>query len=169
MACTIDSLVHEAVASLEEGASVQQAAELMAERNQGSLVVTREGQVIGLFTERDLLRRVVSAGLQPKNLTLGEVCTRDLVSASHNSSCRDAIEKMHKNVCRRLLVYRGHRFIGLVSLTDVAHAMASKGGGRDLVLNTLGAITVAVAMFVIALLLFQLPEMLQLAGRVTAP
>lgn len=169
MACKIDSLVREAVASLDEGASVQQAAELMAERNQGSLVVTREGRVIGLFTERDLLRRVIGPGLQPRDLRLNEVCTHDLVSAPHDSSCRDAIEKMHKNLCRRLLVYRGQRFIGLVSLTDLAHAMASKGGRKDLLVNAVGAITVAVAMFVIALLLFQLPDMLQFAGRVTAP
>lgn len=47
--------------------------------------------------------------------------------------------------------------------------VASKGDGRDLVVNTLGAITLAVVVGVIALLPFQLPEMLQFAGRVTAP
>lgn len=169
MACKIESLIHEAVASLEESASVRQAAELMAQRNVGSLVVTRDGQVVGLFTERDLLRRVVGAGREPGALLLGEVCTRDLVSASHDSTCRSAVEKMHANLCRRLLVFRGHRFVGLVSLTDVAHAMAHKAGRKDLLVNTLGAITLAVIVGVIAMLLLQLPEMLQFAGRVTAP
>ena len=76
---------------------------------------------------------------------------------------------MQKHRCRRLLVYRGRHFIGLVSLTDVAHEMAGKGRGKDFVVNALGAVTLAVAVFVIAMLLFLLPEMLRLMERVTAP
>jgi CBS domain-containing protein len=168
MACTIDSLVHESVVALDEAAPVQDAAELMARRNVGSLVVTRGGDVVGLFTERDLLRRVVGAGQDPKALRLGDVCSRDLVSVSHDSSCRSAVHKMQANFCRRLLVYRGAEFLGLVNLTDVAHAMADSGRGRDLLVNALGAITLAVAIGVIAMLLFQLPAMLRLAEQVTA-
>lgn len=168
MSCRIDTLIREAVASLEEDATVQQAAELMVQRNLGSLVVTRGGEVVGLFTERDLLRRVVGAGRSPNELAVGDVCTRSLVSIAHDRTCHAAVEKMQANLCRRLLVYRGQRFIGLVNLTDLAHAMAAKGRGKDLVVNALGAFTLAVAVGVIAMLLFQLPEMLQLAERVTA-
>lgn len=168
MSCKIDSLIHEAVASLAEDATVQRAAELMAQRNLGSLVVTRGGEVVGLFTERDLLRRVVGAGRDPNDLVVGDVCTRSLVSIAHDKSCHAAVAKMQAHLCRRLLVYRGQRFIGLVNLTDVAHAMAEKGRGKDLIVNALGAVTLAVAVGVIAMLLFQLPQMLQLAEQVTA-
>lgn len=167
MSCKIDALIHEAVPSLDEGSTVQQGAELMAKHNLGSLVVTRGGQVVGLFTERDLLRRVVAAGQDTRLLPLGDVCTRNLVGISHESTCRAAVEKMQANLCRRLLVYRGQRFVGIVHLTDVAHFMAKKGRTTDLLVNILGAVTLAVAIGVIALLLFQLPEMLQLVGRVT--
>jgi len=165
--CAVDALVRESVASLDESATVQHAAELMAQRNLGSLVVTRHGEVVGLFTERDLLRRVVGAGHDPKALNVGDVCTRNLISISHDKDCRAALETMQAHRCRRLLVYRGNRFVGLVSLTDVAHEIAGKGQGKDLVVNAIGAVTLAVAVFVIAMLLFQLPEMLQLAERVT--
>ena len=168
MACKVDSLIHEAAVTLEEDASVQRAAELMTQRNVGSLLVTRDGEVRGLFTERDLLRRVVGARRDPQDLRLGDVCTRNLVSISHDSSCRLAIEKMQANLCRRLLVYRGRRFAGLVNLTDVAHAMAERRRGKDFVVNALGAITLVVAIGVIVVLLLQLPDMLQVAERVTA-
>jgi CBS domain-containing protein len=168
MACTIDSLIHEAVATLKEDATVQQAAELMTQQNVTSLLVIRSGEVVGLFTERDLLRRVVGARRDPLRLRLGEVCTRRLVSISHDSSCGQAIEKMQTHLCRRLLVYRGQQFIGLINLTDVAHAMADKARGKDLVVNALGAVTLVVAIGVIAMLLLQLPNMLQFAEQVTA-
>lgn len=167
MSCTVDTLIRESVASLDEGATVQQAAELMAQRNLGSLVVTRDGEVVGLFTERDLLRRVVGAGRDSKTLSVGDVCTRNLVSIPHDKDCRAAVETMQAHRCRRLLVYRGQRFVGIVTLTDMAHEMAGTGRGKDLVVNALGAVTLAVAVFVIAMLLFQLPEMMQLAERVT--
>jgi len=167
MSCKVDALVRESVASLNEDATVQQAAELMAQRNLGSLVVTRDGEEVGLFTERDLLRRVVGLGRDPRALSVGDVCTRNLVSISHDKDCRAALETMQAHRCRRLLVYRGQYFVGLVTLTDVAHEMAGKGRGKDLVVNAMGAVTLVVAVFVIAMLLFQLPEMLQFAERVT--
>ena len=169
MACMIDSLVREAVVTLDEGASVQTAAEMMAAHNLGSLVVTHGGEVVGLFTERDLLRRVVGAGLDPRALRLGDVCTRNLVSISHESDCRAAVQKMQANLCRSLLVYRGQHLLGLITLTDVAHAMANSGRTKDLLVNALGAVTLAVAIGVIAMLLLQLPVMLQLAEQVTGP
>ncbi len=166
MACRIGSLVRETVPTLDEGAPVQEAAQLMARADMGSLVVTSGGKVVGLFTERDLLRRVVGAGHDPKTLRLGDVCSRDLVTIAHDSTCRQAEGRMHAHACRRLLVYRGSQFLGLVKLTDVAHAMASSDRGKDLLVNALGAITLAVAIGVIAMLLFQLPAMLQLAEQV---
>ena len=167
MGCKVQDLVHEGVVSLEEGASVRRAAELMAARGLGSLVVTRQGEVCGLFTEHDLLVRVVGAGKDPARVTLAEVCSRDLVSIAYDSSCRDAVRKMQAHVCRRLLVYRGQRLVGLVKLTDIAHAMANSPGGKDLLVNALGALTLVAAIGVVALLLFQLPSMIDLVEHVT--
>ena len=167
MSCTVEALIHESVASLDEEASVQQAAALMAERQLGSLVVTQKARVVGLFTERDLLQRVVGVGRDPGQTRLGDVCTRDLVSIPHDRDCRTALETMQAHRCRRLLVYRGAHFVGLVLLTDVAHKMAERDRGKDFLVNALGTVTLAVAVFVIVMLLFQLPEMLQFAERVT--
>ena len=73
MACTIDHLVRESVAILDENRTVQEAVALMADHNVGSLVVTRNDQVVGLFTERDLVKRVVAPHKDAGSLKLGEV------------------------------------------------------------------------------------------------
>ena len=62
MACRVGDQVFGTLVSLDEAATVMAAAERMAAEKVGSLVVTRGDQVVGLFTEQDLLRRVVAAG-----------------------------------------------------------------------------------------------------------
>ncbi|MCP3868188.1 MAG: CBS domain-containing protein [Gammaproteobacteria bacterium] len=167
MRCTIDSLVTEAVATLDESKTVEQAVALMAERNVGSLVVTSSTGVAGLFTERDLIRRVIGQGKDPAALKLSEVCTRNLVSISIDSSCQEAIKKMHSNLCRRLVVYRGDKFMGLVNLREVANSLAEKSHRDNTLVNIIGGVTFAAAIGVIILLLYNLPNMMQLAGKVT--
>lgn len=164
MGCKVIDLVRRAYPSLDEGAKVAEGARLMASRDLGSVVVTRDGRVVGIFTERDLLKRVVASGGDPETLTLGEVASRNLVSISHDSTCRAAVRAMQANLCRRLLVYRGDHYVGLVKLSDLAHSMAGRGFGGDNLVNAVGAVTVALAVSVIALLLFQLPEVFEMAG-----
>jgi CBS domain-containing protein len=168
MSCRIEHFVRESVASLEEDSTVQQAVELMADQNAGSLVVTRNGQVVGLFTERDLLKRVVGPGKQPGTLMLKDVATTTcLISVTHDTSCEEAISKMRSNSCRRLLVYRGDRFMGLVNLPNLAFALAEKSSGRNTLANVFVGIAVVVAVSVIIMLILLLPDMFNLAQEAT--
>ena len=168
MRCTVEALAKEVGVTLEEGASVQQAAALMAGRNLGSLVITRDGRVSGIFSESDLLHRVVGAGLDPDVVTVGEVCTRNLVSVPYDCDCLRAIAKMQAHRCRRLLVFRGQQLMGLVHITDLAHAMAKRGRRKDLLVNIVATVTLTVAIAVIVLLVYELPDMLRLADDVLA-
>jgi len=168
MRCTVEELVSEVAVTLDEGASVAQAAAVMAERDLGSLVLTRNGRVSGLFTESDLLKRVVGRGLDPAAVKVGEVCAHNLVSIPYDSECLRAISKMQAHKCRRLLVFRGDQLLGLVHITDLAHAMANKGRRKDFLVNLVGAVTLALAIGVIAMLIYEFPDMLRLAERVLA-
>jgi CBS domain-containing protein len=168
MACRIENWIRREVPLLDEGATVLDGVRLMDERKVGSLVVTRQGRVTGLFTERDLLRRVVGAGRRAEEVTLGEVCSETLVTIPHDATCLKAVAKMEAHGCRRLVAYRGDQYLGLVKLTDLAHALAQHGRKRkDTLINALGFATLAAAVGVIALLLLQLPDMLQLVERVS--
>ena len=165
MACRIDKLVVETISSLECDTDVQTAAAYMSEHDLGSLVVTDAGQVVGLFTERDLLKRVVGAGKDPAALKLGEVCTRNLVSIAHDSHCGDAIRLMRVNRCRRLLVYRNDHLLGLVKMHDLADALADHGGGKNLLVNLVGGLTLAVVLAVIGMLISHMSDVMQLADQ----
>lgn len=167
MACLIDKLVSGHIASLPENTEVQAAAAVMAERDIGSLIVTAGNEVIGLFTERDLLKRVIGAGKDATALKLSDVCSRNLISLPHDSSCANAIKLMESNRCRRLLVYKNGQFAGLVNIQDVASALADHSAGKNLLINLVAGMTLAIALAVIGMLIFHIPDMLALASKVS--
>ena len=165
MACLIDKLVAGNIASLPGETDVQSAATHMAERDIGSLIVTNDDDVIGLFTERDLLTRVIGAGHDASALKLGEVCTRNLIFLPHDSTCAHAIQLMKSNRCRRLLVYKNGHFKGLVTIQDVANALADHTAGKNLLVNLVGGVTLIVVLAVIGMLISHIPDMMALANQ----
>jgi len=166
MGCKVKDLVRRAYPTLDEGAAVAEAARVMAGRDAGCIMVTRNDRVVGIFSERDLLKRVVAAGRDPNTLPLKDVCSFNLISIPDDASCRTAVQTMEANLCRRLLVYRGRQFVGLVKLQDIASAMAARTSKSDLLINAIGAVTAALAIGVIAMLLVQLPDVFRMAGVV---
>ncbi len=166
MARRIDKLINTPTESLEDSVDVQTAVAFMAKRDLGSVVVNRSGRVIGLFTEKDLIKRVVGPGKNPKSVTLGDVCTRDLVSVSDDASCETSINTMRSNQCRRLLVYRKNKFLGLVTMPEIAQTLAEQRSRTNAVVNVAGGVTLLVTLAVIGLGLYQLPDMARLAMTV---
>jgi CBS domain-containing protein len=166
MACRIQNLIQDPIETLDAAVDVQNATAFMAERDIGSVLVTRHGQVIGLFTEKDLIRRVIGPGKDPKLLTLGEVCSRKLVSVHEDTSCETAIKTMHFNNCRRLLVYRGETLKGVVTLPAIARAMAGRNNRSNTLLNLVSATTLVVTLAVIGFGVYQLPQMARIAMAV---
>lgn len=165
MTCRIDSLMTETLATLDAATTIQQAASYMSENDLGSVLVTDTGKVVGLFTERDLLTRVVGLEKNPRAVTLADVCTRNLISIPHDSTCKDAIRLMRTNQCRRLLVYHHNNLRGLISITTVAHAMADQQGLKNMLINLVGGLTLAVALLVIVMLIAVFPSMMHIAEQ----
>lgn len=91
------------------------------------------------------------------------MCTRQLVSVEADTACHTAVLKMRSNVCRRLLVYRGTRFLGLVKIHDLALAMASATRQRNWLLNAFVWVIPALVLGVIVMLILQLPDVVALA------
>jgi CBS domain-containing protein len=122
----ITSQVQHQVASIDESNSALDAAIMMTERHIGSLVVTREGSVKGLFTERDLMRNVIGEKLDPASVRLADVISKDLVKVAPDEECSLCLDLMKENRCRHLVVFDGEQFVGIVSLRDMVALMLSE-------------------------------------------
>ncbi|MDJ0943301.1 MAG: CBS domain-containing protein [Kiloniellales bacterium] len=103
--------------------SVAEAAKRMAQHHVGAMLVC-EGQVMrGIFTERDMLERVVAADLSPGATPLRDVMTPDPASIAADATLLQAIFAMKAHFTRHLLVRRGEDLIGIVSVRDLLRAV----------------------------------------------
>ena len=98
--------------------TVGDAARLMRDRLAGAMLVLDGEQLVGIFTERDALFRVVAGGLDANTTTVAEVMTAEPTAISPDKSFAAALETMHTGQFRHLPVVEGERCIGMVSSRD---------------------------------------------------
>lgn len=101
------------------GQTVLDVAKYMSEKRIGALAVLEEDRVVGIFSERDLMSRVVAKGLHPQKVLVDEVMTRDLIVATPQDSYAEALAKMQKASIRHLIIVDGGQLVGMVSLRDL--------------------------------------------------
>jgi CBS domain-containing protein len=105
-------------------------AERMVERGAGSAVVTDYGRLIGILTERDVLR-AVAGRVHSSEATVREWMTPDPVTVSQDTTAEEAAQIMLENDFRHLPVVEGERAIGVVSIRDVARHTVGLGADID--------------------------------------
>lgn len=106
---------------VDAAGTVADAVAAMREWNIGSLLVTESGRVVGIFTERDLLTRVLAPGT-PLDTPIRRCMTADPVTVSPKDSVRTAIKRMQKGGYRHLpVVDEGGRPVGVLSARRVVH------------------------------------------------
>jgi CBS domain-containing protein len=117
--------------TVDAGALVIDAVNVLAEHHIGAVLIRNEdGLVDGIFTERDLLLRVVHAGRDPKTTPISLVMTRDVRFVSPGTTVEAAMALMQLNRFRHLLVMDGPRVLGLVSMGDMTNYLIRHGEGR---------------------------------------
>jgi CBS domain-containing protein len=111
--------ISEKVEHQVENKTAHEAAVLMSEKLIGSVVVTRNSQVVGLFTERDLIRQVILERRNPEKVTIMEVMRTNVPMVTPNENSEKCIELMKQHKCRHLLVFEMDAFVGLISVRDL--------------------------------------------------
>jgi CBS domain-containing protein len=107
------------VFTIAPAASVLEAMKLMAKHNTGALLVMEGGEVMGILTERDCVRKLDLAGKTAKNTSISEIMTVKVISIQVNEELDACMSLMiHKNI-RHLPVYEGDKLAGLISVRDV--------------------------------------------------
>lgn len=107
------------VATIEADRSVMEACVEMTYQNIGSLVVVEKGQVVGIFTERDLLKKAVYQGLDLQVEQIGRVMTSPVISVEPEELIHDIVPKMLQKNIRHLPVTKTGRLLGMISVKDL--------------------------------------------------
>jgi len=105
-------------------ASIVEVAEVMTSRDVGSVLVTVKGKEMGILTERDLTRKVVAKGLDPKSAIAREIMSSPLLTISQDAPLREAAETMSKMRVRRLpVVDEKGKVVGIISTRIISYAL----------------------------------------------
>ena len=116
--------VHEVMTSdprtLEQGASLIEAARIMKEDDVGAVIVTDRDSVHGLITDRDIVVRALAEGKSPGDTPVGEVASTDITALEPEDSIDEAIRQMRAQHIRRIPVIEGGKPRGILSIGDLA-------------------------------------------------
>jgi CBS domain-containing protein len=114
--------------TVQRGATVRDAVQVMTANNVGIVLVLEGERLVGVFSERDVVRRVVDRGLDPARTPVGEVMTTQLVVGDPDEDYQSAIRKMDQANIRHLLVVKGSEMLSMISIRDLIRVdMQDKG------------------------------------------
>jgi CBS domain-containing protein len=99
--------------------TVMEVAQAMVARNIGAVPVLEDGLLVGIFSERDLMRRVVTEGRDAQSTRVAEVMTDDPLTVSPSENPETCMILMRRHGFRHLPVCEGKRLLGIISLRDL--------------------------------------------------
>ncbi|MCA1632305.1 MAG: CBS domain-containing protein [Acidobacteria bacterium] len=116
---------------VRDTATALEAAEFMAARNIGAVCVLDDGdKLCGIFSERDLLKRVIVRKLDPSSVPIREVMSEPSAVIECDDTPHNALELMEKVGSRHLPVVEGEKFVGMLSMRDIMRVEISEQGAE---------------------------------------
>jgi len=108
--------------TLDENTSARDAARIMNREGIGCLIAVHCGEVVGILTERDLLKRIVEECRDPEQTKVSEIMTKEVVVGSPDLQIVEATRLMFENRIKKLPIVDKNGLVGLITLTDIARA-----------------------------------------------
>ena len=106
------------IASLDKSSMIKDAAKLMENRNIGCIIITKQDLPVGILTERDFVRRIVSKE-KPLTSPVEEVMSTPLISIGPNETIWEAAESMKVNNIHKLPVIENNMIMGIITTSDL--------------------------------------------------
>ncbi len=115
------------VVTIDIKSDVQKLAKKMLDYEVGSIIITDRKQPVGIITERDIVRKIVSRNLKPDDISMRELMTTPLITINTEEDVTDTMHKMVKMEIRRLPVVENGKLVGIVTDTDLIAISAEMG------------------------------------------
>lgn len=129
----VEDIMSKDIVKISADKSIQDVANILAERNISSVLVEDSGKITGILTERDLVRNVCAKDLLASKIPAVSIMSAPVASVSKNSLVERAADLMVKNKIRHLAVEDNYsNIIGIITATDLARYLKRKLSSTDL-------------------------------------
>jgi CBS domain-containing protein len=133
MATIRDLINNRTIYYVQPGQTVFEAASYMVDCNVGAVPVLEDTKLVGVFSERDIMRRVVTEGRDPLTTRIADVMSTDLRTVQPDGSSEEAMCLMQTHGVRHLPVCEGRTLVGFLSLRDLLRChLDEKSGEADM-------------------------------------
>ena len=124
---SLGNLCRREIICVNLGATVEEVAKLMEEKNIGSIIVVEERKPMGIVTDRDILLRVINRGLDPKRTSVADVMTKQIVTLREDIGLFEALQHVKGKGIRRFpIVDAKGNLQGIMTLDDVIYLLGKE-------------------------------------------
>ena len=120
MSLKVEGAMVKNVVTVDTDATVKKAVEIMNKHEIGCLVVMKGNRLVGILTERDILKRVLGESRNPEKTKVSEIMTTPVITASPTTNLEEAAKLMFEKNVKKLPVVSEGKLVGLITLTDLA-------------------------------------------------
>lgn len=126
----LNELVRRKPITISGEATIYDVVKIMAEQNIGFLVVVENGRMVGVLSERDVVRSLAERG--NLSVKVSDICKRDIITLQADATLEEAAEKMGKHGIRHIVVVnKSGELIGVVSVRDLIQELYASGSETD--------------------------------------
>jgi CBS domain-containing protein len=122
MTITAEKLMHETTVAAPD-MSIVEIAKVMADKNIGSVLIENPDGIYGIVTERDIIKKVVSKGLDPKILKAADIMSKPVITVDYNADVFKVAGILSEKKIRRLPVVKDGKIIGILTTRDVSRGL----------------------------------------------
>ena len=119
----VSDIMSKDVVKVENDKSVYDVCNIYKNQGVGSLVVVKEGMVVGIVTERDIIERVITKLKNPRETKVEEIMSRNIKTIHASAKVEKAVEIMKEYKIKKLPVILNNNILGIVTITDVANVL----------------------------------------------
>ena len=119
----VSEIMSKDVVTVENDKTVLDACKIYKDCGVGSLVVMKEGFVIGILTERDIIERVIVDHRDPNETKVEDIMSKNIKTVHASTSVENAVEIMRENKIKKLPVILNNNIFGIITITDIANAL----------------------------------------------
>jgi CBS domain-containing protein len=126
----VKELMTKDVVTINKEKTIVEAAKIIGDKGVGSLVITDNGNIVGVLTERDIITKCVAKGCEPSKTKVSEIMSSPVVAIDPEADIIDAAKLMVSKMIRRLPVLEGGKLVGVITTYDLVKNV-SKGKRKE--------------------------------------